>query len=629
MSINIAANATISATVGLVSYTGSVSGTTLTSSATTGTIAIGQAVYAATVLPGTIIAAGSGTSWTVNISQTVASCPMTNRGTTYQLAAATYYGQNWNPNPYDIYLGAPDGTTTLSGAWKITSWSGSGSTWKATTGTWDGATGAALPTANTSAVFTASLNTTSGGQMVVTAITSGTISPTTNTMAYNAAGTIAAGTFITGQVSGTAGGVGTYSISVSQTVGSGTVYATQAQYATYVSNTAPLVEDLWVAGTRYTRVAAPGPAAAGTWWLNPADNSVNVNANLTGTLVEYTPSSIAVITYAGNLNQPGVTFSNIIFEKFATQGPFGCILAADHYTFTNCTFRYCHGGGIHLGSGNNLINCFATGNGCVGVVGSGANNTVNGCEISFNNALGFSPRWAAGGLKLTSSTNAIVTNNIVHDNAGPGVWGDIESSGWLVANNRIYNQTAYGSQNDGVGLFYEISYGGRFYGNYIYNNSSSGIYIANSPGCQVYANTIVVGLTNSTSDQAGAGGIDIINDIRGNGSDGLPYQAVNNAIHDNVVIHTTDTSQDGFFCYQIISTPTNANNTWQNNLYITSNATSSWWNFDVQNSASGGSHPFTWTTLQAAGTYETTGGNSVPLPFSNQNIHFQLLNLVL
>lgn len=71
----------------------------------------------------------------------------------------------------------------------------------------------------------------------------------------------------------------------------------------------------------------------------------------------------------------------------------------------------------------------------------------------------------------------------------------------------------------------------------------------------------------------------MINDVRGNGADGNPYQSVNNAIHDNTIIHATDTAVDGFFCYQIISTPTNANNTWQNDLYITPNATRSWWNF--------------------------------------------------
>jgi len=54
-------------------FTGAISGTTLTVSGVTGTIAIGQFVYGTNVLPGTIITAGSGTSWTVAVSQTVTS----------------------------------------------------------------------------------------------------------------------------------------------------------------------------------------------------------------------------------------------------------------------------------------------------------------------------------------------------------------------------------------------------------------------------------------------------------------------------------------------------------------------------------------------------------------------------
>jgi hypothetical protein len=62
-----------SANSATASFTGSISSSTLTVSSVTGTIAIGQAVVGAGVADGTYITAGSGTSWTVNISQTVGS----------------------------------------------------------------------------------------------------------------------------------------------------------------------------------------------------------------------------------------------------------------------------------------------------------------------------------------------------------------------------------------------------------------------------------------------------------------------------------------------------------------------------------------------------------------------------
>lgn len=63
--------------------TGSISGTILTLSGITGTIAIGQTVGGGTTAGGTKIVSGSGTSWVVNISQAVASTAMTFTGWVY------------------------------------------------------------------------------------------------------------------------------------------------------------------------------------------------------------------------------------------------------------------------------------------------------------------------------------------------------------------------------------------------------------------------------------------------------------------------------------------------------------------------------------------------------------------
>lgn len=59
------------------SFTGSITGATLTVSSVTGAVAIGQFVYGSGVAPGTLITAGSGTSWTVTINQTISSTAMT------------------------------------------------------------------------------------------------------------------------------------------------------------------------------------------------------------------------------------------------------------------------------------------------------------------------------------------------------------------------------------------------------------------------------------------------------------------------------------------------------------------------------------------------------------------------
>jgi len=62
------------------SFTGSISGTTLTATSITGNIYAGQNIVGANVAPGTAIVSGSGGTWTVSVSQTVASTAMTSGG---------------------------------------------------------------------------------------------------------------------------------------------------------------------------------------------------------------------------------------------------------------------------------------------------------------------------------------------------------------------------------------------------------------------------------------------------------------------------------------------------------------------------------------------------------------------
>jgi Pectate lyase superfamily protein len=62
-------------------FTGAISGTTLTVSGVTGVIAVGQTIYGAGVTAGTTITGGSGTSWTVSASQTVSAESMGSAGT--------------------------------------------------------------------------------------------------------------------------------------------------------------------------------------------------------------------------------------------------------------------------------------------------------------------------------------------------------------------------------------------------------------------------------------------------------------------------------------------------------------------------------------------------------------------
>lgn len=64
----------------MASFTGVISGTTLTATGITGTIYAGQNLRGANIAPGTVIVSGAGGTWTVSPAQTVASTAMTSGG---------------------------------------------------------------------------------------------------------------------------------------------------------------------------------------------------------------------------------------------------------------------------------------------------------------------------------------------------------------------------------------------------------------------------------------------------------------------------------------------------------------------------------------------------------------------
>lgn len=97
-------------------FSGTIAGTTLTVGAViTGTIAIGQTISdtAGVILPGTIITAGAGTSWTISKTQTVAGASFTGTASGANLTASAVTG---TIDIGDIIAGTgvPAGTTIVS-----------------------------------------------------------------------------------------------------------------------------------------------------------------------------------------------------------------------------------------------------------------------------------------------------------------------------------------------------------------------------------------------------------------------------------------------------------------------------------------------------------------------------------
>lgn len=208
-----------------------------------------------------------------------------------------------------------------------------------------------------------------------------------------------------------------------------------------------------------------------------------------------------------------VTIEGFAMKHAANEGRSGAImnrLGRLDKGYANWTVRGnrvsdAHGAVVSLkgASGLKVLNNDISRGGQLGIHTTGLNQLVEGNEVHHNNTEGFSFRWEAGGLKTAHASGVTVNSNEFHHNDGNAVWFDIDSENNVVSNNRIHHNTRRG-------VHYELSFGGRIFGNVLWENgwatpergNGAAIGISNSSDVEVYGNTaawnadgiVVVGL---------------------------------------------------------------------------------------------------------------------------------------
>jgi len=99
--------------------------------------------------------------------------------------------------------------------------------------------------------------------------------------------------------------------------------------------------------------------------------------------------------------------------------------------------------------------------------GGATNITFTGNDVAGNNTEK-TQAGSEGGGKFWMNGNVVVTGNYVHNNIdSPGLWMDTDNAGFLVQDN-------YFANNDGEGLFYEISYNADIIDNTFVDNAIQG-----------------------------------------------------------------------------------------------------------------------------------------------------------
>ncbi|HEY2411163.1 MAG TPA: right-handed parallel beta-helix repeat-containing protein [Pirellulaceae bacterium] len=268
---------------------------------------------------------------------------------------------------------------------------------------------------------------------------------------------------------------------------------------------------LFVNGTYVPEVSTQSALQPGTFYIDPTSKNIYLrpagSANPNQQTIEASVTGGPLLTTNGqnNLVIKGLNFAddaNAPQDAAAVQVSTGSNIRVD-----SVSVQYAAGAGIDVGGSNNtIINSHFNYNGQEGIHSANSVNLlVKNSETAYNNTLPgkqYDPGWEAGGNKFVRTQNTVIDGLVSHDNIGSGIWFDIDNKNATIENSV--------SHDNGKGIQYEISYGGKIYNNLVYKNqykndtlnfnandlepsspSAYGIYISSSAGVQVYNNTAV------------------------------------------------------------------------------------------------------------------------------------------
>ncbi len=226
-----------------------------------------------------------------------------------------------------------------------------------------------------------------------------------------------------------------------------------------------------------------------------------------------------------------VVISDLAIEHYASPAQRGTVYddtdpAATGWRIEHNDVRLNGGLGVLGGPGATVRANRISDNGQLGVGFSSPDVRVEDNVISGNNREGFDPAWEGGGLKGTQARGASIRGNLVFENAGPGLWCDIECRDVTYQSNLV-------AFNTGAGLFHEISFGALVENNVARCNGTregwywgAGILLASSSGVEVTGNVVVVADDGT--------GIAIVDQGRPRGPAAF-YKAADNRIEGNVL----------------------------------------------------------------------------------------------
>jgi hypothetical protein len=286
------------------------------------------------------------------------------------------------------------------------------------------------------------------------------------------------------------------------------------------------VQDLYVNDIEYQHITSLAGVVAGASWYYDFDgtdggiqNNIYLAAgdNPNSDTVELGDTTDAFAGTASN-----ITIKNLIIEKYAAPLPLGAVeVEGPDWLIQDNEVRLNHGIGISAKNGGDDAQVLANNvhnNGEFGGGGPAGGGRWDSNIIAYNNTDGVLPGGPAGGggSKFVGS-NITLSNNIVHDNDGPGLWSDGATSN-TYDHNISYN-------NNGGGIRYEVGQYGVITNNTAYGNTADAqIVFTGSDHGRINGNVVI---------DNGAGAIVVVNTVGSRA--GTVYQVTDTEVTGNTV----------------------------------------------------------------------------------------------
>ena len=217
---------------------------------------------------------------------------------------------------------------------------------------------------------------------------------------------------------------------------------------------------VYIDGRPLLQVAARDDVRPGNFFFDSSRHEIVIADDPAGKEVE---AASAIHAFDGAAD--GVVIRNLIVEKYRNPAQTGAVngAAGKGWRIEHSEIRLNAGSGANVGSDAQIRDCDIHHNGQLGAGGTGSNILLADNHVWANNTAMFDESWESGGIKIGAGTNVTFRGNRVHDNAGPGLWCDVDCRRVVFERNTVEN-------NNDAGIFFEISDGATISDNILREN---------------------------------------------------------------------------------------------------------------------------------------------------------------